>query len=43
MTRLLFLVMLVHMVILFDDYYFGDFLGDDDFLAYTFEMMNCIC
>jgi len=22
--------------------WFGDFLGDDDFLAYTFEMMNHI-
>jgi hypothetical protein len=22
--------------------WFDDFFGDDDFLAYTFEMMNCI-
>jgi len=23
--------------------WFGDFFGDDDFFAYTFERMNCIC
>jgi len=23
--------------------WFDDLVGDDDLLAYTFEMMNCIC
>jgi len=49
---LLFLVILVHLVILIDDVYFGEnneawiiymWFDDDDFLAYTFERMNCIC
>ena len=53
---LLFLAILVHLVILIDDVYFGennevwticmwfdDIFGDNDFLAYTFEMMNFIC
>jgi len=52
---LLFFVILVHLVILVDNIYFGesnevwiicmwfdDLFGDDDFHAYTFEMMNCI-
>jgi len=48
--------MLVRLVILFDDSYFGDsnevriiciwigdFFDDKEFLAYTFQMMNCNC
>jgi hypothetical protein len=53
---LLFLVILVHLVILIDDFNFGennevwiicvwfyDLFSDDDFFAYTFEMINCMC
>ena len=53
---LFFLVILVHLVILIDDGYFGDsnevwiicmwfsdLFGNNDFIAYTFEMMNHIC
>jgi len=52
----LFFVILVQLVILINDAYFGennevwiicmwfnDLLSDNDFLAYTFKMMNCIC